>query len=103
MAPSSPSRRPDTGFTLIELLVVIVVAMLLMAGFTGFYLSEQRAMKHHQMEVQLSQGLRAALDQISRDGRSARKDFTGTATFLAAAAASIEFQIHANRDRTHKS
>jgi prepilin-type N-terminal cleavage/methylation domain-containing protein len=70
------SRRPDLGFTLTELLVVIVVAALLVAGFTGFYVSEQRALKHDQIEIETSQALRTAIEQISRYIRSARKDLT---------------------------
>jgi Tfp pilus assembly protein PilW len=56
--------------------MVMAMAGLLLAGFTTFYLSEQRGFRHHQIEVETSQELRTALEQISRDLRSARKDIT---------------------------
>jgi prepilin-type N-terminal cleavage/methylation domain-containing protein len=44
MRPSfDTTRSPDRGFTLIELLVAMGIAGLMLAGFTGFYLSEQRS------------------------------------------------------------
>ena len=101
----------DRGFTLIELLVVIAIAGVLLAAFTGFYLSEQRAARHHQIEIETSQALRMALEQISRDLRSARKDLTrdpsdpvtnpgAGAAFLTADAHAIEFTLDANDDGT---
>src|ERR1051325_3486429 len=68
--------RSNAGFTLVELLVVIVVAGLLLAGFTTFYVSQQRALRHHQIEIEASQLLRTAIEQITRDVRSARRDIT---------------------------
>lgn len=76
LAWSDITKRLDQGFTLIELLVTVVMAAVLLAAFTGFYVSEQRAMRHHQIEVETSQALRTALEQMARDLRSARKDLT---------------------------
>lgn len=101
------TKYPSYGFTIVELLVVMVVAGLLLAGSTAFYLSQQQAVRHHQIEVETSQALRTALEQISRDLRSARKDLTrdfnasppsggAQPTFLAAAASNVEFQLDAD-------
>jgi hypothetical protein len=88
----------------------MVVAGLLLAGFTAFYLSEQRAFRHHQIEIETSQALRTALEQISRDVRSARKDLSYdfrtnpplvpgvNPRFLTADSSNIEFELDANDD-----
>jgi type II secretory pathway component PulJ len=89
----------------------MVVAGVLLAGFTAFYLSQQRALRHHQIEIETSQALRTALEQISRDLRSARKDITrdfnakppsggAQPTFLTADTTNVEFQLDANDDGT---
>lgn len=100
--------HPDRGFSLVELLVVMVIGGLLLAGLTSFYLSQHRAMRHHQIEVEASQGLRTALEQMTRDIRSARRDLTydihtktgGSAAFLTAGPSTIEFTLDANDDGT---
>ncbi len=101
------TKSPDRGFTLIELLVVVGIAGVLLAGFTGFYLSEQRSLRHHQIEIEVSQALRTALEQMSRDLRSARKDVTrdylaatggADPTFLTWTASQVEFELDANDD-----
>jgi prepilin-type N-terminal cleavage/methylation domain-containing protein len=109
---SVTTKYPEHGFTLVELLTVIAMAGLLLAGFTAFYLSEQRSFRHHQVEVETSQALRTALEQISRDLRSARKDITydfnqtpppslsGRPTFITADASNVEFTLDANDDGT---
>ncbi len=92
-------RRLDRGFTLIELLVAVVVAVTLMAAFTSFYLSQQRAYRHHEVETQLAQGLRAGLEQMVRDIRVARRDMihfpNNVPVIVQAATATIEFQLDA--------
>jgi Tfp pilus assembly protein PilW len=88
---------------------VITVTAVLLTAFTAFYLSQQRAVRHHQVEVETSQALRTALEQISRDLRSARKDITwdfhasppsggAQPTFLTANASAVEFELDANDD-----
>jgi type II secretory pathway component PulJ len=87
---------------------VIAVAGVLLAGFTAFYVSQQRAVRHQQIEVETSQALRTALEQISRDLRTARKDITydfhatppptlvGRPTFVTADTSNMEFTLDAN-------
>jgi prepilin-type N-terminal cleavage/methylation domain-containing protein len=100
---------PDRGFTLIEMLVALAVAGLLLVAFSTFYLVQQRAMLHHQVEIESSETLRAALEQMTRDIRSARKDLTydfrtatggSGATFVTAGASTIEFTLDADDDGT---
>ena len=91
------SESIEAGFTLIELLVVMAVAGLLLAGFTTFYLSGQRATRRHQLEIEASQALRTALEQISRDLRSARRDPVNfpnnQPSFVTATPSTVEFQL----------
>src|SRR5438093_11603174 len=102
-SPNTP--RPESGFTLVELLVVAVIAGVLLVGFTAFYVSEQSAVRHDQIEIETSQALRTALEQMSRDIRSARKDLTydfltntggASSSFVTANATAIEFTLDAN-------
>src|SRR5215831_9058940 len=97
---SNTTSAFNRGFTLVELLVVIVVSALLMAAFTGFYVSEQRAAKHHQIEIETSQALRTAMDQMSRDLRSARMDLSGSASPVVKQATTtlIEFTLDYDDD-----
>jgi prepilin-type N-terminal cleavage/methylation domain-containing protein len=106
-SPNTP--RPESGFTLVELLVVAVIAGVLLAGFTAFYVSEQRAVRHDQVEIETSQALRTALEQMSRDIRSARKDLTydfltngggASSSFVTANATAVEFTLDADSSAT---
>jgi prepilin-type N-terminal cleavage/methylation domain-containing protein len=107
LSPNTPRR--NAGFTLVELLVVVVIAALLLAGFTSFYVSEQRAVRHDQIEIETSQALRTALEQMSRDIRSARKDLTydfltssggASSSFTTATATAVEFTLDADNSAT---
>lgn len=69
--------RKNAGFTLIELLAVIVVGGVLLAALTGFYLSEQRALRQQQIQIETSQALRVALEQVVRDLRAAGRNPEG--------------------------
>jgi prepilin-type N-terminal cleavage/methylation domain-containing protein len=102
-------RRAESAFTLVELLVVVVVGAVLLAGFTGFYVSEQRATRHQQIEIETSQALRTALEQMSRDIRAARKDMTydfltntggASPTFSTATATAVDFTLDADDSGT---
>jgi len=92
----------EAGFTLPELLVVTLIGAVLLAGFAGFYLSEQRAFRHHQIEVETSQALRMALEQMSRDLRVAGRDLTQAAALLPAItyadATRVDYRLDANDD-----
>lgn len=68
----------DGGFTLIELAVSILVSLTVLAGFTGFYVAQQRALRRHHTEIVSSESLRAALEEMSRELRSAGLDPTGS-------------------------
>jgi Tfp pilus assembly protein PilW len=88
-------------------MVAMVISGVLLAGFTAFYLSEQRGVRHHQIEIETSHALRTALEQMSRELRSARKDITrdflagsggASPTFLTWNATQVEFELDANDD-----
>jgi prepilin-type N-terminal cleavage/methylation domain-containing protein len=99
---SRPTTRPRSagGFTLVELLVVILVGGMLLAAFTGFYVGQQRAFRRHYAEIEASQGLRTALEQMSRDLRAAGRDplRTGTPGISYADATRVEFTLDADSD-----
>jgi prepilin-type N-terminal cleavage/methylation domain-containing protein len=96
------SGHPDDGFTLVELLAVTLLAALLLAAFTAFYLSEQRSIRHHQIEVETSQNLRVALDQMVRDirvaGLNPSKATIGSFPFVTANATAIRFKLDTDGD-----
>jgi prepilin-type N-terminal cleavage/methylation domain-containing protein len=89
----------SAGFTLIELLVVALVAGTLMAAFTGFYVSQHRAVRRNEVEIETSQALRAAAEQITRDVRDVGRDLTrnllanSIPRFNTAAASDIDFYV----------
>ena len=89
----------SAGFTLVELLVVAVVAGTMLAAFTGFYVSEQRAVRRNEVEIETSQALRAAGEQITRDIRDVGRDLTrnllsnSIPRFNTAAASDIDFYV----------
>lgn len=98
MRPITCSRRPEAGFTLIELLAVIIVGGILLTALGSFYLSEQRAFKQQQIQIETSQSLRVAIDQITRDLRLAGRDPLGTDNFGLTYAADDEVRFTADAD-----
>jgi Tfp pilus assembly protein PilW len=94
------TRSPDHGFALIELPVGLLISATVVAALMGFYVSEQRGVRHNQIEIETSQTLRLALEQMSRDLRSAERNLLGTAspTFLTWTQTDVEFQLDANDD-----
>jgi Tfp pilus assembly protein PilW len=96
------SGHHSGGFTLVELLAATLLAVLLLTAFTAFYLSEQRSLRHHQIEVETSQNLRVALDQMVRDirvaGLNVSKASIGSFPFITADATVIRFKLDADGD-----
>jgi|KBSSwiStaDraftv2_1062776.scaffolds.fasta_scaffold926231_2 prepilin-type N-terminal cleavage/methylation domain-containing protein len=96
------SGHPDGGFTLVELLAVVLLSAVLLAAFTAFYLSEQHSLRHHQIEVETSQNLRVALDQMVRDirvvGLNVSKASIASFPFVTADATAIRFKLDADAD-----
>jgi prepilin-type N-terminal cleavage/methylation domain-containing protein len=93
----------EHGFSLLELLPAIAIASLVVAGFTTFYLSEQRNFLHGRADVGASQDLRAALDQTTRDlrmaGRNPRAASSGCG-FTVATANEVQFTFDADDNGT---
>lgn len=91
----------ERGFSLLELLPAIAIASLVVAGFTTFYLSEQRSFLHGRADVAASQDLRAAIDLTTRDlrmaGRNPRRTPSGCG-FTVATANEIRFTFDADDD-----
>jgi Tfp pilus assembly protein PilW len=85
---------------LVELLVSVLVSLAVLAGFTAFYVAQQRSFRRHQVEIAASQSLRSALEQMSRDLRSAALDPTGGsgAGLTLADAAEVDFTLDADAD-----
>ena len=88
----------NDGFSLIELLVAILVSMIFLAGFSSFYLSEQRSFAQGWSDVDASSNLRTALEQMVRELRVAGLDptKTGTCGLTYADADHVEFTIDAD-------
>lgn len=88
---------------MVEALVVLIVGGILLATFTGFYLSQQRTFRRQQVEVETSQSLRVAVDQIVRDLRVAGRNptaaiLTPAIGLTSADTAEVHFTIDANSD-----
>lgn len=98
---SRTTRSVDAraGFTLLELLAVMLVGTILLGGFTAFYIGQQRAARRNEIEIETSQALRAAIEQIGRDLRIVGRDLTrgllsaGINRFTTAGSSEIDFYI----------
>lgn len=99
--PRLASRRVEGGFSLLELLPAIAIASLIVAGFTTFYLSEQRNFLHGRADVGASQALRGAIDQMTRDLRMAGRDPKNVGCgFTVATANEIQFNFDGDDNGT---
>lgn len=78
----------------------IVISMAMLAIFTGFYLAQQRSFRRHRVEIAASQSLRNALEQMSRELRTAGLDPTGSsgAGITLADATEVDFTLDADAD-----
>jgi Tfp pilus assembly protein PilW len=101
----SSSRTTSTerasGFTVVEALVAVTVGGLLLAAVVPYYLAQQGKFRTTRIEIESSESLRAALDQIVHDLRSAGSNPTadGSAPGLTyAAAEEIQFSSDLNGD-----
>ncbi len=85
---------------MIEILVSIAVSLTMLALFTGFYVAQQRSFRRHQVEIAASQSLRNALEQMSRDLRTAGLDPTGSsgAGLTLADATEVDFTLDTDLD-----
>jgi type IV pilus assembly protein PilW len=101
-ACSSPiSRRPERGlgFTLVEAVAALAVSSLILAAVASFYLRQQRALSIHRMEIETAESLRVAIEQMSRDLRSAGRNPAGTDTTIGLTRAAVDeiwFTLDAN-------
>ena len=83
----------------------MVISAVLLAAFTAFYLSQQRTLHHHRIEVEASQNLRVALDQMTRDIRAAGLNVSKAAIAnfpfpVDADATVVRFKLDADGDGT---
>jgi prepilin-type N-terminal cleavage/methylation domain-containing protein len=97
--------RPTTsissrGFTVIEVLVALLIAVVVLSTFTGFYVAQQRGFRRHQVEIASSQSLRNTLEQMSRDLRAAGLDplASAGAGIGLADARQVDFTLDGNAD-----
>jgi hypothetical protein len=90
----------NAGLSLIELLVAVGVSMMFFAGFSAFYLSEQRSFAQGWSETDASGNLRTALEQIVRElrvaGLNPTKSSVGNCGLTLANADRVEFLIDAD-------
>ena len=80
--------------------MALAIASAVIAAFMSFYLSQQRSMQHGRTQIDTSQSVRTALDQITRDLRLAsRNPLAATSCgFLVADAAEVDFTFDVNND-----
>lgn len=79
------TRAPakDGGFTLVELLVAMTIAALVMGVFVKLLLSTTRYRREVEARLETQQGLKAAIDALSRDLRLAGACLPTVNAFLA--------------------
>ena len=73
---SHTTKSLEAGFTLVELLIVVIAGAILLLAFTGFYVAQQRSVRHNEVQIENSQNLRTVLEQMSRDIRAAGRSIT---------------------------
>ena len=74
------SVKPDRGgFTLVELLITMVIGGVIITAVYSAYLAQQRTYTEQEQVVEMQQNIRAALDRMTRDIRTAGFDPTRSA------------------------
>src|SRR5262245_17085145 len=67
----SMNRKSQRGFTLIELIMACAISMLIVLSLISTFIHQRRAYKSMQQLNETDQNIRAALDMVARDARSA--------------------------------
>jgi prepilin-type N-terminal cleavage/methylation domain-containing protein len=63
--------KSNKGMTLVEILVVLAVSSLLMAAMFGLFINQQKSYAVQDQVIDMQQGLRAAIDRMTREIRMA--------------------------------
>jgi type IV pilus assembly protein PilW len=66
--------KKQSGMSLIELLVSMVILAIVMAGVAQYIANQTKLMRQDEMLANMQQNVRAAMDVVSRDIRSAEYD-----------------------------
>jgi type IV pilus assembly protein PilW len=72
--------KNERGMSLIELLVAMVILGIVLAGVTTYIADQVKTVRQQEMLANTQQNLRAAMDLITRDLRSAEYDVTNNPT-----------------------
>jgi len=72
--------KNERGMSLIEMLVAMVILGIVMAGVTTYIADQVKTVRQQEMLANTQQNLRAAMDLITRDLRSAEYDVTNNPT-----------------------
>lgn len=67
------------GFTLVELLITMVIGGVIIAAVYSTYLAQQKTYTEQEQVVEMQQNIRAAMDRLTRDIRTAGFDPTRSA------------------------
>ena len=73
------TEAPQGGFTLVELLIAMVIGGVIITAVYSTYLAQQRTYTEQEQVVEMQQNIRAAMDRLTRDIRTAGFDPTRSA------------------------
>lgn len=62
-----PGANKEKGFTLIELLIAMALALVVLAGLSGVFITQRKAYDVQEQTAEMTQTARAAMDMITRD------------------------------------
>lgn len=74
------AQRTKRGFTLIEMLIAIVVASVAVVGLYGLFIVQSRQFLYQDLNMQMHQNLRFAVDIVGRSVRMAGHNTSGRVT-----------------------